>query len=199
MTSTTLNTPNWSSSNSAQGSEALADLSRESTSPAGRMTLNDGRAESRRANSENASPLTRSIQGATSEGMALPVDALTMAVQSLNLPNCPDQYASFIEDTSLERLVYWKLKGLFEKFDEDTPDDILKLILSHVERPLFALVLRKTKGNQSRAAEMLGCNRNTLHRKLKGFAIQPRDLRRALKIKDRRPAVDASHEVSQSD
>ena len=90
----------------------------------------------------------------------------------------------FIEETSLEKLVYWKLFNLFEKFDEDSPNDILKTVLAHVERPLFALVLKKTKGNQSKAADVLGCNRNTLHRKLKEFSIEPRDLRRALRSSD---------------
>jgi two-component system nitrogen regulation response regulator GlnG len=90
----------------------------------------------------------------------------------------------FIEETSLEKLVYWKLYNLFEKFDEDSPNDILKTVLAHVERPLFALVLKKTKGNQSKASDVLGCNRNTLHRKLKEFSIEPRDLRRALRSSD---------------
>lgn len=142
-------------------------------------------------NHNGAQSTSRPIQGATAEGPAVPVDSLSLAVQSINLPPCPEEYARFIEDTSLERLVYWKLQGLFEKFDEEPPKNILKTVLAHVERPLFALVLRKTKGNQSKAAEVLGCNRNTLHRKLKGFAIQPRDLRRALKIRDRRSVADA--------
>ena len=127
----------------------------------------------------------RSIEGATSEGPAYPVDSLSLAVNHLNIPPCPEDYISFIEDTSLERLVYWKLQGLFENFDVAPPQDILKTVLAHVERPLFALVLKKTKGNQSSAAEVLGCNRNTLHRKLKGFAIQPRDLRKALRLRER--------------
>jgi DNA-binding protein Fis len=147
----------------------------------------------------STSGMTRPIQGATAEGPAVPVDSLSLAAQSINLPPCPEEYARFIEDTSLERLVYWKLQGLFEKFDEEPPNNILKTVLAHVERPLFALVLRKTKGNQSKAAEVLGCNRNTLHRKLKGFAIQPRDLRRALKIRDRRTVVDALDEMVQAD
>jgi len=141
----------------------------------------------------------RPIQGATAEGPAVPIDSLTLAVQSINLPPCPEDYARFIEDTSLERLVYWKLQGLFEKFDEEPPKNIGKTVLAHVERPLFALVLRKTKGNQSKAAEVLGCNRNTLHRKLKGFAIAPRDLRRALKNRDRKSVVDALDEMVQQD
>jgi DNA-binding protein Fis len=196
MTSTTLNTPRWNGSSHtgahvADDSLAVGAMRADSNG-------HDGMGTSRV--SEAAAAVSgRSIQGATADGVAMPADALTLASQAINLPNCPEQFVSFIEDTPLERLVFWKLKSLFEKFDDDTPDDILKMIMTHVERPLFALVLRKTKGNQSRAAEILGCNRNTLHRKLKGFAIQPRDLRRALKSKERRNAVDASHEMVQAD
>lgn len=140
----------------------------------------------------------RPIEGATAEGPALPVDALTLAAQQINLPSCPEEFRAMIEETSLERLVYWKLQGLFDKFDEEPPNNILKTVLAHVERPLFALVLKKTKGNQSKAAEVLGCNRNTLHRKLKGFAITPRDLRRALKGRERKVSVDALEDLVRS-
>jgi DNA-binding protein Fis len=113
-------------------------------------------------------------------------DALTMTANQVALPSCPDSIKAFIEETSLERLVYWKLQGLFDKIDGEPSQKLAKTVLASVERPLFALVLKKTRGNQSRAAEVLGCNRNTLHRKLKGFAVAPKDLRKALKNKDRR-------------
>ncbi len=133
-------------------------------------------------NSEN---LNRIIEGATVQGPADDIDNSPMANEKLlSFSTCPEEYKMFIEETSLEKLVYWKLYNLFEKFDEDSPNDILKTVLAHVERPLFALVLKKTKGNQSKAADVLGCNRNTLHRKLKEFSIEPRDLRRALRSSD---------------
>ncbi len=133
-------------------------------------------------NSEN---LNRIIEGATVQGPADDNDNSPMANEKLlSFSTCPEEYKMFIEETSLEKLVYWKLYNLFEKFDEDSPNDILKTVLAHVERPLFALVLKKTKGNQSKAADVLGCNRNTLHRKLKEFSIEPRDLRRALRSSD---------------
>jgi len=130
-------------------------------------------------NSEN---LNRTIEGATAQGPADDHDHSLMANEKLlSFSPCPEEFKLFIEETSLEKLVYWKLYNLFEKFDEDSPSDILKTVLAHVERPLFALVLKKTKGNQSKAADVLGCNRNTLHRKLKEFSIEPRDLRRVLR------------------
>ena len=40
------------------------------------------------------------------------------------------------------------------------------MIMNTVEKPLLDVVLRHADGNQSRAAEWLGINRNTLRRKL---------------------------------
>jgi two-component system nitrogen regulation response regulator GlnG len=46
-------------------------------------------------------------------------------------------------------------------------------ILREVERPLLALSLQATRGNQIRAAELLGLNRNTLRKKLRELDLQP--------------------------
>ena len=44
-------------------------------------------------------------------------------------------------------------------------------ILKELERPLLALTLEATQGNQLRAADLLGLNRNTLRKKLKELEI----------------------------
>ena len=41
-----------------------------------------------------------------------------------------------------------------------------------MEKPLFEIVLKKTKGNRSKAAEILGINRNTLHVKIEEYGIE---------------------------
>ena len=51
------------------------------------------------------------------------------------------------------------------------PDRLHDLFMAAAERPLLDVVLRHTEGNQSRAAEWLGINRNTLRRKLQGHRI----------------------------
>jgi Fis family transcriptional regulator len=43
--------------------------------------------------------------------------------------------------------------------------------MAAAERPLLDVVLRAAEGNQSRAAEWLGINRNTLRRKLQDHRI----------------------------
>ncbi len=46
------------------------------------------------------------------------------------------------------------------------PDALHELFLAAAEKPLLEVVLRHAEGNQSKAAEWLGINRNTLRRKL---------------------------------
>jgi Fis family transcriptional regulator len=40
------------------------------------------------------------------------------------------------------------------------------MVMLTVEKPLLDVVMRQAEGNQSKAAEWLGINRNTLRRKL---------------------------------
>jgi two-component system nitrogen regulation response regulator GlnG len=44
-------------------------------------------------------------------------------------------------------------------------------VLREVERPLIELTLSATRGNQLRAADVLGLNRNTLRKKIRGLGI----------------------------
>jgi len=46
-------------------------------------------------------------------------------------------------------------------------------VVREVERPLIALSLAATRGNQLKAAELLGLNRNTLRKKIRELDIQP--------------------------
>ncbi|RMD86790.1 MAG: nitrogen regulation protein NR(I) [Alphaproteobacteria bacterium] len=51
------------------------------------------------------------------------------------------------------------------------PPGLYGRILREVERPLIALTLRATRGNQIRAAAILGINRNTLRKKIRELGI----------------------------
>ncbi len=48
----------------------------------------------------------------------------------------------------------------------EAPADLHGLFMSCAERPLIEAVMRHAEGNQSKAAQWLGINRNTLKRKL---------------------------------
>jgi two-component system nitrogen regulation response regulator GlnG len=51
------------------------------------------------------------------------------------------------------------------------PSDIYDRVLAEVERPLIQMTLAATRGNQIKAAAMLGLNRNTLRKKIRDLDI----------------------------
>ena len=58
------------------------------------------------------------------------------------------------------------LEQYFKDLRGTEPNGVHEMILRAVERPLLDVVMRHADGNQSKAAEWLGINRNTLRRKL---------------------------------
>jgi two-component system nitrogen regulation response regulator GlnG len=55
--------------------------------------------------------------------------------------------------------------------DGSAPADIYGRVLAEVERPLIQMALAATRGNQIKAAAMLGLNRNTLRKKIRDLDI----------------------------
>jgi Fis family transcriptional regulator len=66
----------------------------------------------------------------------------------------------------IEECVRDSLESYFRDLRGVEPAAMYDMILRVVERPLFETVMKHAEGNQSRAAEWLGINRNTLRRKL---------------------------------
>ena len=71
--------------------------------------------------------------------------------------------------TSVERY----LGNYFEQYGETLPPPgLYHRILREVEYPLISAALAATRGNQIKAAELLGVNRNTLRKKIRDLDIQ---------------------------
>jgi Fis family transcriptional regulator len=64
------------------------------------------------------------------------------------------------------------LERYFKDMDGEKPTSIHDMVLRNVEKPMIELVLTQAQGNQTRAAEMLGINRNTLRKKMKQLRIK---------------------------
>jgi Fis family transcriptional regulator len=64
------------------------------------------------------------------------------------------------------------LDQYFNDLDGDQPSTIYEMVINTVEKPLLIYILNKTEGNQSKAAKMLGLNRNTLRKKLKQYNLE---------------------------
>ncbi|MBL8333773.1 MAG: Fis family transcriptional regulator [Rubrivivax sp.] len=58
------------------------------------------------------------------------------------------------------------LERYFDDLRGTEPSDVHAMIIAAVERPMLDVVMRRAEGNQSKAADWLGINRNTLRRKL---------------------------------
>jgi two-component system nitrogen regulation response regulator GlnG len=72
----------------------------------------------------------------------------------------------------LEELLRHKLKDYFQRTAGVEVDNLYSLVIERIERPLIELTLKKTRGNQIRAAEILGINRNTLRKKIADLGIE---------------------------
>ena len=55
-----------------------------------------------------------------------------------------------------------------------TPENLYQMLLAEIEPPLIEEILKRTGGNQSRAADMLGITRNTLRTKMQRYSINAR-------------------------
>jgi len=66
----------------------------------------------------------------------------------------------------IEECIRESLEGYFKDLRGVEPTAMYEMILRVVERPLLDVVMTRAEGNQSKAAEWLGINRNTLRRKL---------------------------------
>jgi len=77
-----------------------------------------------------------------------------------------------VDQLSLEDIIRHKLEDYFHRTEGVDVDNLYSLVIERVERPLIELTLRKTKGNQIRAAQILGINRNTLRKKITDLRIE---------------------------
>lgn len=58
------------------------------------------------------------------------------------------------------------LKQYFHDLNGEIPCAVYDMVLHQVEKPLLECVMEECGGNQSKAAAVLGLNRNTLRKKL---------------------------------
>lgn len=67
---------------------------------------------------------------------------------------------------SIEECVRASLESYFSDLGGETPSNMYDMVLRLVEKPLLEVVMQQADQNQSRAAQWLGLNRNTLRKKL---------------------------------
>ena len=70
---------------------------------------------------------------------------------------------------SLSDDVKHSIETYFKDLEGEPAHGVYSMVVESVERTLIEEILKRTEGNQSEAAEMLGINRNTLRTKMKKF------------------------------
>ncbi len=73
--------------------------------------------------------------------------------------------------SQLSNAVKHSIRRYLYELDGAQPNNMYDLVLRQIEQPLFEAILEHTKGNQSRAAELLGLNRGTLRKKLRSYNL----------------------------
>ncbi|HPE71931.1 MAG TPA: DNA-binding transcriptional regulator Fis [Candidatus Competibacter sp.] len=73
--------------------------------------------------------------------------------------------------TPLRDQVYEALRIYFHNLGDQQPSNLYDLVLREVEPPLLEIVMQRTRGNQTKAADLLGINRGTLRKKLRRYGL----------------------------
>ncbi|MSP87168.1 MAG: Fis family transcriptional regulator [Methylotenera sp.] len=64
------------------------------------------------------------------------------------------------------------LDQYFNDLDGESPHALYDMVLQCIEKPLLEYTLQYAGSNQSKAAEILGLNRNTLRKKMQQYGIE---------------------------
>jgi len=71
-----------------------------------------------------------------------------------------------MSNSRIEECVRISLEGYIQDLRGTEPDGIYNMMVNAVEKPLLEVVMHHVEHNQSKAAQWLGLNRNTLRKKL---------------------------------
>ena len=74
-------------------------------------------------------------------------------------------------DNELSSTVRKVMRQYFKDLDGEKCTGIYEMVVHAVEKPMLEVVMFQAQGNQTRAAELLGMNRNTLRKKLQQHGL----------------------------
>jgi len=76
------------------------------------------------------------------------------------------------QENEVSACVRHALAEYFRRLDGAKPSPIYEMVIRSVEKPMLEVVLDYTGGNQTKAAAVLGLNRNTLRKKMLEYGIE---------------------------
>lgn len=76
------------------------------------------------------------------------------------------------KDCTFEDVLSDKLRSHLSNIKQMKNGNLYDMVIRLVEKPLIKMILQETQGNQTKAAALLGINRNTLRRKIQELNIK---------------------------
>lgn len=101
------------------------------------------------------------------EGNTIMLDDIATTTQADNAVTAVSTKAQTMRE-SVEHL----LDRYFAQLDGEDPANLYKMVLAEMEIPLLKKVLAYTRGNQCKAAIILGISRGTLRKKIKMYDVR---------------------------
>jgi two-component system nitrogen regulation response regulator GlnG len=114
----------------------------------------------------------RELENALLRAAVLARGARTLVREDFQLVGAPHRQEGDV--LPLEEAVRRRLAELLGADPAAPVGDLYATLITAVERPLIELVLERTGGNQVKAADLLGINRNTLRKKITELGIEIR-------------------------
>lgn len=75
------------------------------------------------------------------------------------------------QDPSLRDCVERAVNNYFQHLEGQDVSNVYEMVLAEVEAPMLEVVMKYTRHNQTKAANVLGLNRGTLRKKLKQYGL----------------------------
>ena len=85
--------------------------------------------------------------------------------------SAPTENYNAPQDQSLRDCVEKAVSNYFQHLDGQDVSDVYEMVLAEVEAPMLEVVMKYTRHNQTKAANVLGLNRGTLRKKLKQYGL----------------------------
>ena len=86
-------------------------------------------------------------------------------------PNNVTSFSTISQQQSLRDSVEQSMDNYFKHLDGQPVTDVYDMVLAEVEAPMLEVVMKYTRHNQTKAAQVLGLNRGTLRKKLKQYGL----------------------------
>ncbi len=92
-----------------------------------------------------------------------------------SIPSSSTLVAPTSSAPTLGESVRQAMQRYLSHLDGASTHDLYDMVLSEVERPMLEIIMQHLRGNQSKAAIILGISRGTLRKKLKAYDLDRAD------------------------